>query len=202
MAGDERPEVTGDPEVIQAFESTGALLQGHFELRSGLHSNWYFQCARLMQYPQILEAMCRRLVEKVQQVAPAARNADLVASPAVGAIILGYEMARVLRCRSVFLEKEGDSLVLRRNFEIREGERVLIAEDVVTRGGRVLQTAEAVEEHGGKVLAIAVLVDRRDDSVILPYPVASLIRAQPQVWQPDECPLCRRGQQLEHPGSK
>jgi len=195
------PGVEGEVAVLEAFRRSGALRHGHFELRSGLHSDWYFQCALLMQYPDRLEELCRKLAAKLGRVARDTGGPDVVVSPAIGGIILGYEMARALGCRAVFLEKEDGRLVLRRNFEICRGERALIAEDVVTRGGRVQQTIHEVKARGAEVTAIAVLVDRRE-GVELPYEVVSLLRARPRVWTPQECPLCRRGVPLEHPGSR
>lgn len=186
---------------MELFEKYGAVRAGHFELRSGLHSDRYFQCALLMQRPQVMEEICGRLAEAVMERIVPEDRPQLVVSPAIGGIILGYELARIMGCRAVFLEKEGGRLVLRRAFEIREGERVLVAEDVITRGGRVRQTIAQVTARCARVVAVAVLVDRRGGDVTLDYPLVSVVRAVPKVWDAAQCPLCERGIPLEHPGS-
>jgi len=186
---------------LELLEKYGAVRSGHFELRSGLHSDRYFQCALLMQYPDVMEELSRRLAAMVMERIPTQERPQLVVSPAIGGIILGYEVARVIGCRAVFLEKEGGNLVLRRGFEIRRGERVLVVEDVITRGGRVAQTIEQVNARAAKVVAIAVLVDRRGDDVRLDYPLVSFVRSVPEIWDPARCPLCKKGIPLEHPGS-
>src|SRR6516162_8007900 len=131
-------------DLLTLFRKTGALLDGHFALRSGLHSREYFQCAILLQHTEIAATVCGWLADKVRQV-----DCDSVISPAMGGIIVGQEVGRSLGKRHIFVEKEEGKLVLRRGFVIQKGERFIVAEDVVTRGGRVQETIDIVEAHGG-----------------------------------------------------
>ena len=142
-------------EVLQIFRDTGALLEGHFVLRSGLHSRQYFQCALALQQMPIVEKVGAALADKVRQLKPAT-----VVAPAMGGLVLGQEVARQLRCRFIFVEKEEGKLVLRRGFKIDNGEEFIVVEDVVTRGGRVQETIDIVRRHGGIVSAVGVIVDR------------------------------------------
>ena len=142
-------------EVIELFRKTDALLDGHFVLRSGLHSRQFFQCAILLQHTKIAERVCAMLADKLRGIA-----ADSVISPALGGLIVGHEVARALEKRHIFVEKEEGRLVLRRGFQIGAGERFIVVEDVVTRGGRVQETVDIVRAHGGVVAAVATLVDR------------------------------------------
>lgn len=190
----------GPKEVLQIFEKTSALLKGHFELRSGLHSNQYFQCASLLCYPRVAEELCAALVEKIREGISDDLNVNCVIAPALGGIIVGHEIARALGVRSIFTEKQDGVLELRR-FKINKGERFIVAEDVITRGGRVQETVDIVESHGGKVVAIALLVDRSGGKVEFNYPTFSLLKMEPVTWTPDNCPLCKQGIPVVHPGS-
>lgn len=187
-------------EVMRLFEQTGALLRGHFELRSGLHSDRYFQCALLLQHPSLAERMARALVAKMRAALGSPR-VDGVIAPALGGIPVGHEVARALSVRSLFAEKKDGGLVLRRGFRIEPGERFVVAEDVVTRGGRVQETAAIVTGYGGHVVAILALVDRSGGAVRFDAPFFSLLDFVPRTWEPAACPLCREGMPLEHPGS-
>ena len=186
-------------EVMKLFEETGALLSGHFELRSGLHSNQFFQCAHLLQYPRTSARLCEALVEKLKTEL-ADLQVDTVIAPAMGGITIGHEVARFLGVRFIFVEKEEGLLKLRR-FKIKEGERFVIAEDVVTRGGRVQETVDIVEANGGVVAAIGILVNRSGGKAAFEAPLVSLLDIEPVTYQPDDCPLCREGLDLVHPGS-
>lgn len=187
-------------EVLKLFEETGALLNGHFELRSGLHSNRFFQCAHLLENPRIAAELCGALVEKLKSEW-ADLQVDTVIAPAMGGITIGHEVARSLGVRFIFVEKEDNQLKLRR-FKIAEGERFIIAEDVVTRGGRVQETVDIVEQNGGKVAAIGILVDRSGGKAKFDAPLVSLLEIEPITYDPSDCPLCREGLNLVHPGSK
>jgi orotate phosphoribosyltransferase len=187
-------------EVVQAFESSGALLKGHFELRSGLHSGDYFQCANALRYPRLAERLCRALVEKARAGGGEAARPDAVISPALGGLIVGHEVARALDVPFVFVEKQDGRLAMRR-FAIRSAERYLVAEDVVTRGGRVQETIDIVQAAGGVVTAVATLVDRSGGKARFCAPLFSLLRMEPLTYAPADCPLCRAGQPLRHPGS-
>ncbi len=142
-------------EILGLFRSTHALLDGHFVLRSGLHSRQFFQCALLLQHPQIAARVCGALAEKLGAV-----DAECVISPALGGILVGHEIARARGKPHIFVEKDNGVLALRRGFEIPPGSRFIVAEDVVTRGGRVQETIDIVRAHGGEVAAVAALVDR------------------------------------------
>lgn len=183
-------------EVLALFKETEALRTGHFELRSGLHSDQFFQCALLLQHPLKTARLCEALIRQAGDVQP-----DVVIAPALGGITVGYEIGRQYGVRSVFAEKSEGKLVLRRGFDIREGERVVVAEDVITRGGRVQEVLDIVESRGGQVVGILVLVNRSGGKARFPYPLFSLLAMEPVTWSPEDCPLCRTGMPLEHPGS-
>ena len=187
-------------EVLKLFEETGALLNGHFELRSGLHSNRFFQCALLLQYPRVAGRLCEALVEKMKQELQDL-EVDTVIAPAMGGITIGHDVARALGIRFIFVEKENNELKLRR-FEISEGERFVVAEDVVTRGGRVQETIDIVKENGGVVKAVGILVNRSGGKAEFEAPLVSLLDIEPVTYDPSDCPLCREGLELVHPGSK
>lgn len=187
-------------EVLGIFEETGALLNGHFELRSGLHSNQFFQCALVLQYPRLAGQLCEALVEKMKAEL-ADLKVDTVIAPAMGGITIGHDVARALGVRFIFVEKEDNQLKLRR-FKISEGERFVIAEDVVTRGGRVQETVDIVKENGGEVAAIGILVNRSGGKAEFDAPLISLLDIEPVTYDPSDCPLCKEGIPLVHPGSK
>ena len=185
-------------EILESFRKTGALLDGHFLLRSGLHSRQFFQCAILLQHTDLAARYCAMLAEKVADIA-----ADRVISPALGGVIVGHEVARALRKRHIFVEKEEGNLVLRRGFKIGQGERFIIAEDVVTRGGRVQETIDIVRQNGGEVAAIVALVDRSGGK--LPdfgSPFFSLAQLNPETFSPDAIPADLAGIPAIKPGSK
>lgn len=188
-------------EVFKVFRETNALLSGHFELRSGLHSDQFFQCALVLQYPRIAEKLCRAVVDKLYAEKGHTLKVDGVISPALGGIPVGHELGRALGVKAIFAEKQDGKLVLRRAFEVKPGERYVVAEDVITRGGRVQETIDIVTSRGGIVEAICVLVDRSGGRAQFPYPVFSLLQWEPQTWDPVACPLCKQGSKAVHPGS-
>ena len=187
-------------DVLKMFEETGALLNGHFELRSGLHSNRFFQCALVLQYPRIAGQLCEALVKKMKAELKDL-EVDTVIAPAMGGITIGHDVARALGVRFIFVEKENNELKLRR-FKIKEGERFVVAEDVVTRGGRVQETIDIVEKNGGVVSAIGILVNRSGGKAEFKAPLVSLLNIEPVTYDPSNCPLCREEIELVHPGSK
>lgn len=186
--------------LLTRFEETGALLNGHFELRSGLHSNQFFQCAHLLQYPRIAGEVCDALVEKIKKEL-GELEIDTVIAPAIGGITVGHDVGRALGVRFIFVEKDAQGDLMMRRFKIEKGERFLIAEDVITRGGRVQETVDIVEQHGGVVQAIGVLVNRSGGKAKFTAPLVSLLEMEPVVWDPADCPLCKEGVPLVHPGS-
>ena len=187
-------------DLLKKFEDTNALLNGHFELRSGLHSNQFFQCALLLQYPRIAGEVCEALVAKMKATL-GELEIDTVIAPALGGISVGHEVGRALGVRFIFAEKKENGDLTMRRFKIAKGERFLVAEDVITRGGRVQETVDIVKEHGGIVQAIGVLVNRSGGKATFDAPLVSLLDMEPVVWDPSECPLCKEGQPLVHPGS-
>ena len=187
-------------EMLGILKDTGALLDGHFELRSKLHSNRYFQCANVLRYPRLAARLCDELVARMQKSMPGGVQADVVIAPAMGGIVVGHEIARALDVKSLFAEKQDNKLVMRR-FKIEKGERYVVAEDVVTRGGRVQETIDIVEAGGGKVIAVALLVDRSGGKVKFNYPTFSLLEMEPVTYEPAQCPLCAKGVPMTHPGS-
>ena len=187
-------------EVLKLFEDTEALLHGHFELRSGLHSPQFFQCAHLLQHPRISGRLCEALVEMMNATI-AGLEVDSVIAPAMGGITIGHDVAKALDKRFIFIEKENNALALRR-FQIKKGERFVVAEDVVTRGGRVQETIDIVRAHGGNVSAIGLLVNRSGGRADFGIPLVSLLDIDPITYDPLDCPLCAEGIKLEHPGSR
>ena len=185
-------------EIIGLFKQTDALLDGHFLLRSGLHSRQFFQCAILLQHTAIAARVCAALAEKLGCV-----EADSVISPALGGLIVGHEVARSLGKRHIFAEKEEGALVLRRGFTIAPGERFLVLEDVVTRGGRVAETIAIVRAHGGVVAAVGTLVDRSGGHVPdFGCPFVSLVKLNTETFEADKLPPDLAGTPAIKPGSK
>ncbi len=202
-----------EKQVLKHFEETGALLSGHFELRSKLHSDRYFQCANVLRYPRMAEKLCREVTARAVKSGKLGKRIDGVISPAVGGILVGHEVARALGVKCVFAEKvqDGDrkdatgkpltKLAMRR-FALKRGERYVVAEDVVTKGGRVQETIDLVKAAGAKVAGVVVLVDRSAGKVKFGrIPMFSLVQMTPVTWEPSECPLCRAGGRPCHPGS-
>ena len=174
--------MTGN-EVLQIFRESGALLEGHFILRSGLHSRQYFQCALTLQRMPVVEKLGAELAAKVRSL-----GAVTVVSPAMGGLVLGQEVARQLGVRFIFVEKEQGKLVLRRGFKIAAGERILVVEDVVTKGGRVQETLDIVRAHGGQVVGIAMAVDRSAGTVQFGVPTFSLISLLVETFEANQLP--------------
>ncbi len=184
-------------EVLQIFRDTGALLEGHFVLRSGLHSRQFFQCALALQQMPIVEKVGAALAEKVRHL-----NVATIIAPAMGGLVLGQEVARQLKSRFIFVEKEEGKLVLRRGFKIAPGERILIVEDVVTKGGRVQETIEIVRANQGMVLGVAAAVDRSNGAVNLGVPFISLLSLAVEAFEADKLPPDLASTPATKPGSK
>ena len=201
-----------EQEILKIFADTGALLEGHCELRSKLHSDRYFQCANALRYPRIAARLCDELVAKMKAACDIG-PIDGVISPAVGGILVGHEVARALDTKCVFAEKvqAGDEVdatgkpvtkLAMRRFSLKPGERYVVAEDVVTKGGRVQETIDLVKAAGAEVAAVVLLVDRSKGSVTFgDIPMFSLVQIQPTTWEPAACPLCAAGGHPVHPGS-
>jgi len=185
-----------DEQALQAFKDAGAILSGHFQLTSGRHSDTYIQCARVLEDPALTTRLAEAIVERL-----GSREFDVVASPAVGGIIIGFAVAQALGVKFIFSERQGGAMVFRRAFEVPTGARVLVVEDVVTTGGSVAEVIELVKQAGGGVDTVAALIDRggpkRFDSDFVP-----LLKLEIESWEPESCDLCAAGQGLYSPGSR
>lgn len=175
-----------EKEILQIFEETGALLSGHFILSSGLHSKQYFQCAKVLQHPNLAEKLCTQLAEYFNQ-----EKIDAIIAPAIGGIIVAHETARALHARAIFAERQGGEMILRRNFEIKPGERILVVEDVITTGGSVQEVIDLVKKLGGERIGVGCIVDRSGGKVDFAVKLNSLIRLNIQTYEPDD-PVIRK----------
>jgi len=184
-------------EVLKIFRDSGALLEGHFILRSGLHSRQYFQCALALQQMPAVEKLGGALADKVRKL-----GAITVIAPALGGLVIGQEVARQLGVRFIFSEKEEGKLVLRRGFKIAAGEKILVVEDVVTKGGRVQETIDIVRAHQGHVVGVAAIVDRSNGAVNFGVPFANLISLKVEAFEPDKLPPDLAKIPAVKPGSK
>jgi orotate phosphoribosyltransferase len=184
-------------EALQIFRDSGALLEGHFILRSGLHSRQFFQCALALQKMPDVEKLGSALAAKTKSL-----GAVTVVAPAMGGLVIGQEVARQLGVRFIFVEKEEGKLVLRRGFKISAGEKILIVEDVVTKGGRVQETMDIVRAHGGDVVGVAMVVDRSNGLTKLGVPQFSLIALQVETFDPNQLPPDLQKIPAMKPGSK
>lgn len=189
-------------EILALFESTGAYLHGHFKLTSGLHSPEYLQCARVLQYPNHAEDLGKRLAASLQALNPAV-PIRVVASPAIGGLVIGHEVARALNARSIFTERDASGqMTLRRGFHIDPGETAVVIEDVITTGGSSREVCEVLRQAGGQVAAAGSIIDRSDGQVNLGVPRVALASMRVMAYDPVECPLCRDGIPVEKPGSR
>ena len=184
-------------DILKIFKDTEALLEGHFILTSGLHSAAYFQCAKVFQYPWHAETLCQETAEHFRMA-----KIDVVVSPAVGGIVFGQEVARLLGVRAIFAERVEGRMTLRRGFEIKTGERILLAEDVTTTGGSVKEVLKAAEAAGGEVVAVTAVVDRSAGKAQFGVPYFSLFQMEVTNFEPDTCPMCQAGSQAVKPGSR
>ncbi len=185
-------------QIVKELQDAGALLTGHFKLRSGKHSNRFFQCALVFVDPARGERLCSELARRMTE---RGIQADTVISPAVGGLFVGQEVARALKLKSIFADKVNDVLVLKRGFSIKPGERVIVAEDVVTEGGRVKQTIELVKKLGGIPVAVSIITDRSGGKADFGIPLFSLLQLSLPTYLPEECPLCKDNVPLSTPGS-
>jgi len=185
-----------EEEVRAALQEAGAVLHGHFQLTSGRHSGTYIQCARVLEDTVLTTRLAATAVARLQ-----GRTFDLVASPAVGGIIIGFAVAQALGLKFIFSEREGGRMAFRRSFQVPRGARVLIVEDVVTTGGSVAEVAELVREAGGEVGAVVSIIDRGGPKAFTDE-LIPLLRLEVESWDPSECVHCRSGMPLDSPGSR
>ncbi|MDX2094650.1 MAG: orotate phosphoribosyltransferase [Alphaproteobacteria bacterium] len=188
-----------DSEIMAEFEAAEAILRGHFILSSGLHSDTYLQCARVLMNPKRAEKLCAALAEKLRRQHS---KIDLVVAPAMGGVVVGYEMGRQLGVETIFCERENGAFALRRGFAIPKGARVLMVEDVVTTGKSSMEAVACVEAHGGVVVAEAALVDRSGGAHCLPFPLVSLLTLDVKTYAPEALPTHLQGSEAVKPGSR
>lgn len=187
-----------EKEIIQIFKKEKALLEGHFLLSSGLHSPNYMQCALVLQKPWVAEKLCKALGKKLSQY-----KASVVVGPALGGMIVSYELGRALKVRSIFAERQDQVFSLRRGFSVKKGEKVIAVEDVITTGKSVHEVIDLLESEGAKVVAVASIVDRSGGQALFHQDFISLLPMNIKTYKPEDCPLCRAGRiPLTKPGSR
>src|SRR5471032_795364 len=184
-------------ELLDLYRRSGALLEGHFRLTSGLHSPGYLQCALVLQHPQHAEALGRAIADRVRDV-----RATVVLSPALGGVVIGQEVGRALGVRAIFAERQDGTLALRRGFTLDPADRVLVVEDVMTTGGSTRETIEVAKAAGGEVVGTASIVDRSGGTIRFDVPFVSLLEIALPTYEADACPLCAQGLPVVKPGSR
>jgi orotate phosphoribosyltransferase len=184
-------------QVIDQFRDTGALLEGHFQLSSGLHSTVYLQCALVLQFPDKAENFGRAIAEKFRDA-----GIQLVASPAIGGIVIGHEVARALGARFVWTEREAGQMTLRRGFTVSPGEKTLVVEDVITTGGSTRDTIEALKRAGAEVIAAASIIDRSAGTADVGVPLTALASLKVLSVEASKCDACKLGEPVVKPGSR
>lgn len=181
--------------MLDLLLKTESLLEGHFELSSGMHSKQYFQCAKLLQYPEYAEKAGMMIAAAFDR-----NNIDIVLGPALGGIIIGYEVARALNKKSIFTERKNGIMTLKRGFQINKGDRVLVVEDVITTAKSTRETIEVIENFGGIIAGIACIVDRSKGQT--GFQIKSLLQMDPEIYSPETCSLCKSGLVIDKPGSR
>jgi len=183
--------------MLDVFKTTGALLDGHFKLTSGRHSNTYFQCAKVLQYPEHLTAVCDKIAHHF-----AGKNVETVISPAIGGIVVGTEVGRQLGVKTIFAERKDGIMTIRRGFSLEPNERVLVIEDVITTGGSVAEVIELIKQAGASLVGVGSVVDRSNGRVKLAEDHFSVLTMEVVSYTPEECPLCKTGVNIDAPGSR
>ncbi len=183
--------------VLDILKEANVLMEGHFLLTSGRHSDKYLQCARIFQYTKYSEELCKMLAEKYKN-----SEIDMVIGPAIGAIQMAYEVSRHLGVKNIFAERQDGIMTLRRGFNIEKDQKVLIVEDVITTGGSVKEVIEVVKNHGGNVIGVGVIVDRSGGNADFGTRLESVISIDVQSYTSEECPLCKQNIPVVKPGSR
>ena len=188
--------------ILEIFKSTGAYLQGHFKLTSGLHSAEYLQCALVLQHPAAAEKLGRLLAEELRQYAP--KGVQFIASPALGGLIIGHEVARAMGARFIFLERDAETkkMMLRRGFTVSPGENTIVIEDVITTGGSTQDVIDTLKAAGANVLAAGSIIDRSGGHANVGVPRVALATMQVAAHYPEQCPMCALGIPVVKPGSR
>ncbi|MCG8485428.1 MAG: orotate phosphoribosyltransferase [Clostridia bacterium] len=183
--------------IVEILKGSDAFLEGHFLLTSGKHSNGYVQCAKVLRHPEYAEEIIGYVIEQIKNL-----DIDIIVGPAMGGVIVAYEMGRQMKKEAIFTERVDREMKLRRGFEIPKGANVLIAEDVVTTGKSTLEAKKIIESLGGKVMAAACMVDRRSQDQELDFPVYAAIKLDIATYDSESCPICKEGIELVKPGSR
>ena len=186
-----------EKDVLKLFEAHKALLNGHFKLSSGLHSEKYLQCALVLQYPDIAQELSKELAKKF-----AKDKIDIVIGPALGGVTLAYEVARALGVRGLFTERQEGKMVLRRGFSIEKGEKVLVVEDVVTTGGSTKEVIDVVKSLGGTVAGVGSIIDRSSERIDFGVPFCALAKVKVETFEEKNCSLCKKNIPVTKPGSR
>jgi len=189
--------MTEKDEILEIFKKSKALLSGHFLLSSGLHSDIYFEKFQVLQYPEYVQILCKKLAEKFER-----DKIEVVVGPTTGGIIIAYEVAKNLKTRAIFAESEEGKRIFKRGFQLNEGERTLIVDDILTTGGSINEVINLVKEYKGNIIGIGVLLDRSGGKVKFDFPLKALATVQAKTYQPESCPLCKENISLVKPGSK
>ncbi|KZL93441.1 orotate phosphoribosyltransferase [Clostridium magnum] len=186
-----------DMMVIDTLKEVGALLEGHFLLSSGRHSDRYCQCAKLLQYPDKAEKVLKVVADKLKDV-----DFDMVVGPAMGGVVVSYELARQTGKPGIFAERQDGTMTIRRGFEIKKGQKIIISEDVITTGKSFLEVADIIKAQGGEIVGICCIVDRRAEGVEIEYPLYSAVKLEVKSYENENCPLCKEGIPYVKPGSR
>lgn len=184
-------------DIKELLSKYDGLLQGHFCLTSGLHSDTYFQCAKLYQYPDVVETIAKELAKKLENI-----EFDTIVAPAIGAVIFGYEVAKQSKKRNLFVERKDGVMQLRRGYSLKKGEKVVIIEDVITTARTIFETIEALKEFECEIVGVGCIVDRTQDKLKDNFTIHSLLKSSPVTYNPNNCPLCKQGIELVKPGSR
>lgn len=184
-------------EVLEVFKENKALLEGHFVLSSGLHSSKYMQCALVLQNPKATEKLCKELANKFKEEKP-----TVVIAPALGGVLVSYEVARAIGVKGIFTERKEGKMLLRRGFELSEKDRVLIVEDIITTGKSTKEVIEVVKSKGAQIIGVGCIGDRTEGKVDFGVPFKGLAQVKIPVFIQEECPLCKKGETIVKPGSR
>ncbi|MPW26870.1 orotate phosphoribosyltransferase [Alkalibaculum sp. M08DMB] len=184
-------------EIINILKETEAFLEGHFLLSSGNHSGGYMQCAKVLRFPEKASQVLKPVVDQIKNL-----GIDKVVGPAMGGVIVAYEIGRQMNLEALFTERIDGEMQLRRGFEISKGDKVIIAEDVVTTGKSTIETKKALESLGAEVVGVACIVDRRHETINIDMPIYSAVKLDIEIYDPDTCPICWNGEKLVKPGSR
>ena len=182
---------------MKIFGRCDAFHKGHFKLSSGLHSEYYLQCALVLADPKIAAKLCRELADKFKR-----KKIDVIIGPAIGGITAAYEVARSLGTRGIFSEREEGKMTLRRGFKLERGEKVLVIEDVTTTGGSAQEVVELAKSLGAKIVGVGAIIDRSGGKAKFSVPFRSLAKLNIKTFQPQDCPLCKAGKPIAKPGSR